>query len=64
MRDGLRGDRSAGDDVMNVHRRVTPGIVIATGSGNLDHVTRHVLAFLSEDARDVRRGARAERDEQ
>jgi len=64
MGDGLRGDRFAGDDVMDVHRRVTSWMFIATCSGNLDDVTRHVLTFLGEDAGDVCGGTRAECDEQ
>jgi hypothetical protein len=37
---------------------------IATRSGNLDYVTRHVLPLLCENSGDVRRSARAECDEQ
>jgi hypothetical protein len=64
MSDSLWGDRFSGHDVMYVHRRVTSWMFIATRSGNLDDVTRHVLTFLSQNACHIGRGARAECDEQ
>ncbi len=64
MGDGCLGERFAGEDVMNFHRRVLPWNVIAARSRHLDHVTRHVLALLREDAGDVGCSTRTECDEQ
>ena len=63
MRHGFRRDRFAGEDVMHVHRRETPWIIIATHSGNFNDVARHVLPLLLENARHVGCGTRSERDQ-
>src|ERR1041385_1932969 len=39
----FRGDRAAGQDVMDLHRSETSRIVIAALSRNLDDVARHLL---------------------
>src|SRR5689334_3678379 len=59
-----RRNRSAGEDVMYVHRRETTWIIVATLSGNFNGVARHVLSLLFENARNVGRRTRAKRHEQ
>ena len=63
MRDCFRRDRFAGEDVMYGHRRETSWIFIAALAGNFNDIARHVLSLLFENAGDVGRGTRAERDE-
>ena len=63
MGDGFRRDRFAGEDVMHGHRRKASRIIITTLAGNLNGIARDVLPLLLENAGDVSRGTRAERDE-
>lgn len=64
MGHSFRRKRSAGQNVMDVHRRETSRMLIATHTRNLDDVVRHLLSFLRENARHVCRSARAECNEE